>query len=67
MAIYSELRGFVLAQRSCAVLRGDSDRETTNGYRLWVTCACGAHFEWWVTPEDAERNLLRSELLAFES
>ena len=65
--IYSELRGFVLAHCSCGVPRGDADPETPSGYRLWVTCPCGATFERWVTPADAEADLLLSELLAFEN
>jgi hypothetical protein len=65
--VYSTLRGFALAHRSCGELRGDADPLTPDGYRLWVACSCGARFERWVTEDDAEADLLRSTLLAFES
>jgi len=67
MGVYAELRGFVLAHRSCGQLRGNADPETPSGYRVWITCPCGARFERRVTPEDAEADLLRSALLAFEN
>ncbi len=65
--VYAELRGFVMAHRSCGVLRGNAEPAIEAGYRLWVACPCGARFERWVTPEDAEADLLRSALLAFEN
>ncbi len=49
------------------VLKGNADQKTPEGYQLWVKCRCGARFERWVTPEDAEADLLRSALLAFET
>jgi len=67
MGVYAELRGFVQAHRGCGLLRGDAERPTPWGYRLWVTCPCGARLERWVTPRDAEADLLRSALLAFEN
>jgi hypothetical protein len=39
---------------------------TPNGYRLLVKCGCGVEFKRWVAPEDANEDLLRSALLAFE-
>jgi hypothetical protein len=67
MGIYTELRGFVQAHRTCGVLQGNADQKTPEGYCLWVKCPCGASFERWVTPADTEADLLRSELLAFEN
>ena len=67
MAVYRELRGFVLHHRQCGVLRGDAEAPAATGFRLWIVCPCGARFERWIAPEDAEANLLRSELRAFES
>jgi hypothetical protein len=64
---YAELRSFALAHRSCDELHGDADPLTSHGYRLWATCSCGARLERWVTPGDAEADLLRSALLAFEN
>jgi len=65
--IYSELRGFALAHRGCGELRGDAEPLAPEGYRLWALCSCGARHERWVTPSDAEADLLRSALLAFEN
>lgn len=45
--VYSELRGFALAHRSCGELRGKADPLTSAGYRLWACCSCGATFERW--------------------
>ena len=64
---YSEIRGFALAHRSCGELSGNADELTPAGYRLWARCSCGARLDRWVTPADAEADLLRSALLAFES
>jgi len=40
---------------------------TVNGYRLLVVCGCGAEFKRWVTLNDADEDLLKSALLAFEN
>ena len=66
MGIYAELRGFVLAHRSCGVLRGNRDDETPSGSRLWILCPCGARFERRLGPDDAEAEVLRSALSVFE-
>jgi hypothetical protein len=65
--VYSDLRGFVLAHCDCGELHGDADPLTPEGYRVWARCSCGAHLERWVTPADAEADLLYSTLLAFEN
>ena len=67
MGVYSELRGFALAHRGCGELHGNPDPLTPEGYRLWARCSCGARFERSGTPADAEADLLRSALLAFEN
>jgi hypothetical protein len=67
MGVCSDLCGFVLAHRGCGELRGDAEPLTPAGYRLWVAYSCGARFERRVTEDDAEADLLRSTLLAFES
>jgi hypothetical protein len=46
---------------------GDADPLTPDGHRLEARCSCGARLERWVTPADAEADLLRSALLAFEN
>jgi hypothetical protein len=37
--VYSELRSFALAHRTCGELRGDADPLTPEGYRLWARCS----------------------------
>jgi hypothetical protein len=66
--VYSELRGFVLAHRDCPGDRhAEVDPTTPDGYRLLLTCGCGVEFKRWVAPKDADEDLLRSALLAFEN
>ncbi len=65
--VYSGLRDFALAHRACGERRGGADPLTPQGSRLWASCACGARLERWVTPADAEEDLLKSALLAFEN
>ena len=38
-----------------------------DGYRLLLTCGCGVEFKRWVLQKDADEDLLRSALLAFEN
>ena len=66
MGVYAELRGFVLTHRTCGVLRGNRDAEGSGGSRLWILCPCGARFERSLGSDDAEEELLRSALSAFE-
>jgi hypothetical protein len=44
----------------------DDEHVTPDGYRLLLTCGCGVEFKRWV-PKDADDDLLRSALLAFET
>jgi hypothetical protein len=37
---------------------GDATEPAWNGYLLTVACPCGVVFQRWVTPEDAELDLL---------
>jgi hypothetical protein len=68
MSIYRELRGFVLAHRTCGDLKAAVGPQTDAGYRVVVKCrGCGADFKRWVTPARTEEDLLRSALLAFEN
>ena len=68
MGVYAEVRDFVLAHRSCAGSRhAHAAPPTVDGYRLIVVCGCGAEFKRWVTLDDADEDLLRSSLLAFEN
>jgi hypothetical protein len=63
MGVYSELRGFLLTHRACA----GRHPPTADGYLLAVICGCGAAFKRWVTLDDADEDLLRTALLAFEN
>jgi hypothetical protein len=66
-SVYEALRGFALAHRACGELRGDADPIELHGYRVWAACSCGARLERWVTPDDAQEDLLRTDLLTFEN
>ena len=44
-------------------LTGDATEPASNGYRLTVACPCGVVFERWVTPEEADADLLRTAKL----
>jgi hypothetical protein len=66
--VYAELRGYVLAHRKCAgPRRTDASLPSHSGYSLRVKCGCGEGLTLWATPEDADEDLLRSALLAFEN
>jgi hypothetical protein len=53
------LADFIADRRPHGSLTADATPPAWNGYLLTVACPCGAVFEWWVTPGDAELNLLR--------
>jgi hypothetical protein len=67
-SVYADLRGFVLVHRPCPGQRHvNAGPPTVNGYRLLVVCGCRAEFKRWVTLNDADEDLLKSALLAFEN
>jgi hypothetical protein len=45
--------------RSHGPLTGDATTPEWNGYLITVTCPCGVVFERWVTPEEADADLIR--------
>jgi hypothetical protein len=55
-----DLEDFVHDHRSHGTLTGDATEPAWNGYLLTVACPCGVTFGRWVTPEDAELDLLRA-------
>jgi hypothetical protein len=59
MTLLAELEEFVRDHRPHGGMTGDATELTSNGYRLIVACACGVVFERWVTPEEADADLLR--------
>ena len=40
-------------------MTGDATEPASHGYRLTVACACGVVFERWVTPDDADEDMIR--------
>jgi hypothetical protein len=63
--MFRDLERFVAGHRPCGELRSDVGELMEAGYRVQLVCSCGAAFERWVTPDAADRDLLRSRLLAF--
>jgi hypothetical protein len=47
--------------------RADASLSTASGYSVRVKCGGGVEFKRWVTAGDADEDLLRSALLAFEN
>ena len=45
-------------------MTADATEPAWNGYLLTVACPCGVVFERWITPEEAELDLLRSARLS---
>jgi hypothetical protein len=58
-----DLEEFVHDHRPHGTLTADTTKPAWNGYLLQVACPCGVIFERWVTPEDAELDLLRTASL----
>jgi hypothetical protein len=63
MTLLADLEEFVNDHRPHGPLTGDATEPAWNGYLLTVVCPCGVVFERWVTPQDAELDLLHSALL----
>ena len=60
MNLLAELEEFFSDHRPHGSLTADATEPAWNGYVLTVACPCGVTFERWVTPEDAELDLLRA-------
>ncbi len=58
MTLLADLEAFVHYHRPHGQMTGDATQPAWNGYRLTVACACGVVFERWVTPEEADADLL---------
>jgi hypothetical protein len=54
-----DLPEFVDDHRPHGSLTADATEPVWNGYLLKVACSCGVVFERWMTPTDAELDLLR--------
>jgi len=59
MTLLTDLQVFVHDDQPHGKMTADATEPASNGYRLTVACSCGVVFERWVTPEDADTNLVR--------
>ncbi len=59
MSLVADLEEFVHDHRPDGSLTADATEPAWNGYLLTVACLCGVTFERWVTPPDAELDLVR--------
>jgi hypothetical protein len=53
------IEGFVRQHEACGTLEGTSTPATAEGYRLFLTCSCGAELDSWITPPEATEALMR--------
>jgi hypothetical protein len=58
MTLLADLEEFVRDDRPHGPLTADATEPTWNGYLLTVACPCGVVFERWMTPEDADTDLV---------
>ena len=63
MTFIADLEEFVRDHRPHGSLTGYATEPAWNGYLLAVACSCGVVFGRWVTPVDAELDLLQAALL----
>ena len=63
MTLIGDLEEFVHDHRPHGKLTGDATEPAWNAYLLAVACPCGVVFERWITPWDAELDLLRAASL----
>jgi hypothetical protein len=59
MSLLADLEEFVTNHRPHGTLTGDATEPAWNGYLLTVAYPCGVVFERWVTPVEADADLLR--------
>jgi hypothetical protein len=60
-------QSFVSRHRAHGQLTADATEPQPDGDMLTVRCPCGVEFMRWITPGDAARELVLTELLASES
>ena len=58
MTFLADLEEFIHDHRPHGPLTADATEPAWSGYLLTVACRCGVTFERWITPEDAELDLL---------
>ena len=59
MTCWPTLRSSSATNRWHGGLTGDATEPASNGYRLTVPCVGGVVFERWITPADADADLIR--------
>lgn len=59
MTVSAYLQAFIHNHHPHGLLTGDPTEPAWNGYLLTVACPCGVVFGRWVTPEEADADLLR--------
>src|SRR5262245_38043271 len=59
MSLLSDCESLVHDHRRHGGMSCDATEPIANGYLLTVACACGVVFDRWVTPEEADADLLR--------
>jgi hypothetical protein len=59
VGLIGDLEEFVHDHRPHGCLTAHATPPAWNGYLLTVACPCGVVFERWVTPEDADADLVR--------
>ena len=57
--LLADLKEFVSDHHPHGPPTGDATEPAWNGYLLTLACPCGVVFERWVTPEDADADLVR--------
>ena len=58
VSLLADLEEFVTNHRPHGSMTGDATEPAWNGYLLTVACPCGVVFGRWVTPEDADADLI---------
>jgi hypothetical protein len=58
MPLLADLEEFVADHRPHGTMTGDATEPAWNGYLLTVACPCGVVFERWITPDQADADLL---------
>jgi hypothetical protein len=62
MTLLADIEEFVRDHRWQGPMTGDATEPAWNGYLLTVACPCGVTFERWVTPVEADADLMQARL-----
>jgi hypothetical protein len=57
-ALFADLEEFVHDHRPHGPLTADATQPAWNGYLLTVACQCGVVFGRWITPDEADTDLI---------